>query len=273
MNALWIPIASVLTAAILIHHPIEGDEEKLPSAAVLLDTHVDATGGKEARLKVKSRRMTGKIAIDIAGHKLDAKVERRSQAPGSSHLLVDGSFLHQVRVCNGKDAWEWSVSHGHDSGEHRHDSGETRLFEGGEKTRAIEQARFYAAVHWRDVYKEVRTVGMEDVEGQPAYEVKLTSKSGDKSTRFYDKKTGRLVKTLKTVDSPHMGKLEMEIYHEDYREIDGIWLPMKVREVLNSEDFGKGTQIWTYTKIEHDVKLPSSLFEMPDELQDRHKGN
>ncbi len=64
-----------------------------------------------------------------------------------------------------------------------------------------------------------------------------------------------------------MGAIDVESFLEDYREFDGVWLATRVHQVLNSSSFGTGTQIWTYENIEHDVSIPASLFQVPEDLE------
>lgn len=171
--------------------------DDLPSAESILDRHVEATGGKQAHLKLKTRKKTGKFEADIAGHMLKAKIVEHAQAPNKSHLSFDGSPMTMVRVCNGKDVWEWNPGHHHGSGEKVTDSQlneHTRLLEGPQKARTITAAQFYRRVEWRKYVKSVKTIGLKDVKGKPAYEVQVTPKNGKAYSQFYDKKSGRLVK-------------------------------------------------------------------------------
>ena len=64
------------------------DAPQLPEAATLLDRHVEATGGKAAHLALKTRKMTGKLDVDMAGHQFEAKVEKHSQAPNKTHTVI-----------------------------------------------------------------------------------------------------------------------------------------------------------------------------------------
>ena len=142
-----------------------------------------------------------------------------------------------------------------------------RRLEGMEKARAIEQAQFHADVEWRSHFKNVKTVGVEEVRGREAYEVEMTTMSGEQYSRFYDKGNGRLVKSVRAIESDQMGKLDMETFLEEYREFDGVWLPTTVRQLLSSSSFGTGTQTWTYESVEHDVSIPTSLFQVPEDLR------
>ena len=64
-----------------------------------------------------------------------------------------------------------------------------------------------------------------------------------------------------------MGAIDIESFFEDYREFDGVWLSTRVRQVLSSSSFGAGTQIRTYENFEHDVSIPASLFQVPEDLE------
>ncbi len=239
----------------------------LPTAQDILDRHVEATGGKEVHLGHETRKMTGKLAVDQSGHSFEAKIERHAKAPSNSHLLLQGDQFFQVRASNAQHAWEWRPSDPHGSRDSSSEDGNTRRLEGMEKARAIEQAQFHADVEWRSHFKNVKTVGVEEVRGREAYEVEMTTMSGEQYSRFYDKGNGRLVKSVRAIESGQMGKLDMETFLEEYREFDGVWLPTTVRQLLSSSSFGTGTQTWTYESVEHDVSIPTSLFQLPEDLR------
>jgi hypothetical protein len=249
-------------------HAQHAGDHDLPKAADLLDGHVEATGGKHAHLELRWRKRTGKLAVDLAGHSFEAKIEEQYLAPDKSHVLIDASFFSQLSVCDGKNAWEWSPGHSDGSKAASMDSGVTTLLEGAQKSRAIEQSRFNAAVHWRENFASVETIGVVDVNGVSAYEVRLKTKNGEPYSQFYDKANGRLVKRVRTITS-HGEQVEMEVFITDYREFDGIWVAMKVHANLDSPSMGKGTQTWTYTDVDHEEKVSVTLFEMPDEIREQ----
>ncbi len=256
--------------AVLASAPVSlAKTHDLPTAESILDRYVEVTGGKAAHMKIKSRKMTGKLAVAQFGHSFEGKIEKHLQAPGYSHLVIDSPTFYQVSASNGKEAWEWLPRHGSGDSDHSHDSSEgtARMVSGAKKVRAIEEAQFHGSVLWRDLFKKVETVALADVEGKPAYEVRLTTKDDDQYTRFYDQETGRLIKTVRTIDVPHMGKTKVVTLLGDYREFDGVWLHTKVRQVLTSPQVGEGTQTWTYTEVQNNVKIAPTLFVVPDELE------
>jgi len=242
--------------------------DPLPRAEDILDKHVEATGGKQARLALTSRKSTGKLEVKMSGHEFVADVEEHYLAPNKSHISITGDFFAQVSVCNGKHAWDWRPSHGHGQPAATSDSGETTLLTGEEKFRALAKADFHSTVRWRKQFTSVKTIGMAFINNAPAYEVQLTTKTKEQYSQFYDKTTGRLVKRTRKRGFQG-GEIDMEIFFEDYREFDAIWMPTTIRMIMRSEAMGEGTQTWTYSKIEHNKKISSSLFKLPEELRDR----
>ena len=63
-------------ASALPAHARQAQDASLPKAEVLLDKHVEATGGKDAHLAIETRKKAGKLAVDMAGHKFEAKIEQ-----------------------------------------------------------------------------------------------------------------------------------------------------------------------------------------------------
>jgi len=236
------------------------DEKPLPTAAAILNRHVEVTGGKKAHLALTTRKMTGKLLIDMFGHKFEAKVEKQAKAPNLSYMVIDSSTISQVIVSNGEHAWEWSRGHG--------GSGSTRLLDGEMRARRLDAAVFDADVHWRTLFKKAKTKGVVELAGKPAYRVDVTSKHGKRSSRFYDKASGRLVGYKQDIEM-HGGKGSMEVSIGAYKQFDGVWLPTRVRAVLTSPKYGKGTQTWVYAKIEHGCKISPKLFAMPPEVREQ----
>jgi hypothetical protein len=257
--------APLLAAALLAlpgPAPAQEAAESLPPAAELLDRHVEATGGKEAHLAHRSRRRKGELTIDFAGHHVVAGFEEQMLAPDKCHLVYQGESFFQVQVSCGGHAWEWRPGHEHEG------AGTTTLLEGLARERALEKARLDGDVTWRERFEEVETVGRAEVAGRPTWEVRVKTRGGETFSQFYDVETGRLARKDRSTPGHGGEVLKLEIYPEEYREFDGVWLPTRVRALTDSERWGKGTQVFVYSEVEHDVEIAESLFELPEELRE-----
>jgi len=262
-TVLTLTLAATWAAPALAQHH---DHHPLPTAAEVLDRSVEAIGGKALREK-KSLRRTGKLAVEMAGHAFDARVEEYFTAPNKMHSVLDGEFFSQVLVTDGKHVWEWRPSMSHGELDESASGDEITLLEGGEAEPWLDKAGFLSR-DWRALFVKADTVGVADVEGRPAYELALTTPSGREIRQFFDRETGRLVKRVREQDL-HGEVMHVEILYQEYREVAGVWSPTRVDATLDSPSMGKGSQVFTYAEFEYDVEVPEGLFDMPDELRAR----
>lgn len=107
----------------------------------------------------------------------------------------------------------------------------------------------------------METVAEEKVEDKPAYKVVLTPAEGAPESRFFDKESGLLVKVATTVKTP-MGEIPTESFVSDYRKVDGVLTPHKVRQMVLVQEL-----TITVDKVENNVKIPDSRFAIPDDVK------
>ena len=76
--------------------------------------------------------------------------------------------------------------------------------------------------------------GTEEIGSGNAYKIILTLPSGIKWTQYYDTASGLKLKELKYIQS-ESGLFEQEIIYEDYREVDGLLYPFKIKQSIGSQ--------------------------------------
>ena len=105
----------------------------------------------------------------------------------------------------------------------------------------------------------IALVGKEDVDGEPAYRLKLTNKKGDMRNYFFDAESFRLIKwegTRKVGDRD----VPWESVFHDYREVDGIQFAFEI----DSDAPGTGqAQKIIADKIEVNPQIDESHFGKP----------
>jgi zinc protease len=99
--------------------------------------------------------------------------------------------------------------------------------------------------------------GAEKIDSVNAYKVVMTLPSGIKWKQYYNTETFLKVKESKYVNSP-MGLFEQHIYYNDYREVDGMKLPFKIKQTV-------GTQSMEFTVSS--VKINSGLTDREFEIE------
>ena len=90
----------------------------------------------------------------------------------------------------------------------------------------------------RALFTSMSLKGREEVGGAPAFVVEARDEAGAAVTLYFDAQTGLLVRRDKT-------------YFEDFREVDGVRLPFRVRDEFSTITFGE---------VRHNVALEDARF-------------
>ena len=98
-----------------------------------------------------------------------------------------------------------------------------------------------ARLHGRDVYV---------LEGKPA--------RGPSDKLFFDVKDGFLLRWDMVRKNPKRGNVFVKVHLEDYRDVDGVKVPFKVRFAFESFDL-----TLTMNELKHNVEIDDSFFKKP----------
>lgn len=96
--------------------------------------------------------------------------------------------------------------------------------------------------------------GEENVNGKAAHKIKAVLDGGISMIMYIDKSSGLMVKTSATVPAEGM-TMTVDSYPTDYKEINGLFLPMKTTTSAQGMEF-----VQTYSKVEVDVPMDDSIF-------------
>jgi outer membrane lipoprotein-sorting protein len=239
-------LAAAVTLAIAFAGVPARAADGLPKAETIMDKFVEVTGGKSAYQKVHSEIETGTMTLaGITGTHTTFKAEPDKVY---TEIVIQGVGKIQ-EGSNGKVAWSNSAIQG------------PHVKEGEEKEVSLLMARFDGEVNWRGVYPKVETVGTEAVGGKDCYKLVLTPKAGKPMTRFYDKESGLLLKSILTTTSA-MGEVTVESMLEDYRKEGDFLRPHKISNKAMGQQFSI-----TIDKVEYNPEIPASRFDLPEEIQ------
>ncbi|XVJ57839.1 MAG: hypothetical protein HEQ23_04950 [Tepidisphaera sp.] len=227
-------------------------DEKLPSGKDVLAKYVEATGGRAAYEKIKTRVSEGSFEMKPMGVMGTMKLVQ--QAPAMMSLTLDIESIGAiVQGNNGTHAWMSNPIQG------------TRLLDGDELEESNRQAQLAAELNPDIVYKSVECVGVEKVGEIECYKVELVTKGDSKRSAFYGKQDGLLHRLDMTVKSP-AGEAKASNLLEDYRDIDGVKVPFKVTMAVSAGV--KIEQVMTFSKISHNAEVPADSFTPPKEVQE-----
>jgi zinc protease len=220
--------------------------EKLPTVKEILDKYVQALGGRAANEKIKTRVMKG--TVDLAPMGIKGTAESYQSAPDKSYNKISlGGIGDIIEAFDGTKAWTINPIQGN------------RDKTGDELLQSKIAANFHRELNFETLYPKTEVKGIEKIGDKDAYVVVATPAGLDSQTFYFDKQTGLLLREDATAISPE-GKMPVKSFYEDYREIDGVKLPYKMRLVLPQFEI---TTIMT--EVKNDVKVEDSLFAKPKE--------
>lgn len=245
MQKLLTCVATILLGAVGTAFRI--DAADLPAATEILDRYIEATGGKAALEKIRSRVMTGKIEILAMG--AGGRFEVRAKAPNQqmSTLIFEG-FGTMREGYDGKTAWTVAPLQG------------VREKSGGELARVQRTTLFPRELRLGEAYTRFETRSAGSIEGQATWVVEATPAQGKADKLHFDQKTGLLLREESLVATP-VGELAFEINFSNYREFDGVKVPCSVRVPKPAE---MGFQI-NIDSVKHNENLADSIFTKPKE--------
>jgi hypothetical protein len=129
--------------------------------------------------------------------------------------------------------------------------------EGEELTQTKLINNFYRETNLEKLYPKMEVKGIEKVGDKDAYVVVATPNGSAPETFYFDSKSGLLIRADSTLVSPE-GKMPAKTFYEDFREIDGIKLPYKLRVVLPQFEI-----ITILTEVKHGVAVEADKFIKP----------
>jgi outer membrane lipoprotein-sorting protein len=197
--------------------------DALPTADQILDKFVKAIGGKAAVEKVTSRVSKGTFEIPAMG--ASGTVEMYGKAPNKNLVVVNIPGYGVVQQgYNGTVAWAQEPTSG------------LRELSGPELASAKRDAEFHADIKFKELYPKMTVKGKDKVADRDVYVIEATPSEGSPVKLYFDAESGLLVRTDREAETPQ-GKLPVEIYLENYKEVDGIKMPFTVRQITPAISF------------------------------------
>lgn len=216
----------------------------LPSVDEVLTKFVKATGGKEALEKLNSRVVKGSFEIEAMG--VSGGFQSYAKAPNKNAVIVDVPGFGTVHnVFDGTTAWESNPQAG------------LRELTGAELAAQKRDHDFYQPLHLKNHYPKMVVKGTEKVGSAVAVVVEATPAEGGPEKFYFDVDSGLLLRQDAERETAQ-GKMAVEVYFENYKEVDGVKIAHTTKQV---------TPMFSMTlkldEIKHNVPVEDSKFNKP----------
>jgi len=224
-------------------------DDTLPKPETILDRYIEVTGGKAAYEKHRTEVQTGTIEIPAQGMK--GTFTHYAAAPDKTYSVIELEGMGKIEEEGSSDGVAWQTSPM--TGGH--------VKTGVEKAQAMREATFNEPLNWRKLFTKVETTGTETINGEECYEVVLTPAEGKPETSYYSKKTGLLLRTIATIESP-MGETEAKATVSEYKDFGGVLMPTKM-----IQKFGPQEAIMTIASVKVNESIPPERFAIPADIK------
>jgi outer membrane lipoprotein-sorting protein len=219
------------------------------TADELIEKNIQAKGGREKLKAVQTLRLTGKMTV---GPGADAPFTLEMKRPNKGRIEFQFQGMTGVQAYDGTTGWSLMPFLGKKDAE----------VMSAEDLKQVEDQFDLEGplMDYKAKGHQVELLGKEDLEGTPAYKLKLTKKNGEVSTVFLD---AEYFLELREEAKRTMRGQEMETVstYGDYKPVDG----MVFAHSFNVQVKGAPVppQVMTIEKVEVNPEVPDARFTMP----------
>jgi len=246
-----IPIIIIATLALAAPRLFGADENKSDQMTVdqLVAKNVEAKGGAEAVHALQSVKMTGKLLVNQGQIEVAYAETRKRPNAMRSEFTLQG--MTAVNAFDGNEGWKISPFQGRKDPEKMSADDVKALVEDSEIDGPL--------VDWQQKGSKVEYLGTEDVDGTPAYKLKVTRKNGDVTFVYLDPDHFLEIRTL-TQREEHGARVEVETDLSDYEKVNGVFIPFSVEAGRKGDPDKQKTII---EKVDGNVSIDDAIFKFP----------
>ena len=246
MKKTWLP---VLISALLI--PALGGIASAQTADEVVNKVIAALGGRDALSKLTTRRSIGTIVVSTPNGDISGTAELDSKAPNKSrtHLELDLSAMGMAEKMVIDQKFDGTTAFANNSMQ-----GEMPV-SANQLQNAKNNIFPTPLLTYKDRGTPIELLPKETIGGKSYFVLKATPKAGSAVKFYVDSDTYLPARTVATVNMQDTGDVEQTSELSDYRDVSGVKVPFKL---VNTNPLQSAT--FTFSKIEHNVDLPDSLF-------------
>ncbi|HEU0014512.1 MAG TPA: hypothetical protein VFQ45_12555 [Longimicrobium sp.] len=235
MQPLRIAPSRLVFGAALLLASVPLAAQPVPTGREVVERYVEAVGGRQALARVQHRHAVYEMSVDGRVMTMDVKMAR----PNHGLVTLTTPMGPLVSGFDGTIAWVNSAMTG------------AQLLEGPEAEQAMRRARFDGDVLF-DAYTRLETLGREEIDGQPCWNVRMSSEDGEEATRCFHTETGLQVGATEN---------GIRVVYGGYLEVDGLKYPASMTSVMDGERV-----TITLKRVSHDP-IPAETFALPAEVR------
>ena len=181
---------------------------------VVINDYISALGGKAKLDALKSLKM--KMSMSLMGQTMD--VDQVYKKPNNFYMKIGNEQMTmQEMKFDGVTASMGGMG------------GSQTATEGPVFDQVKSQSDMFDQLKYTSEGYTLDVKSIEKVDGEACYKVLVTDPSGSKTSEFYSIKSSLLVQTVENQEGPGGQSVSITTSYSDYKEVDGIPFPHKVK--------------------------------------------
>ncbi len=181
------------------------------TAEKVIEKYIEAIGGRENINKIKDLQQIG--SVSMMGRSVTIKSFREAPDKFANITEMNGQVV-QKQVYDGEKAKMTAM-------------GQEREIQGEQLKNLRYEARMFKFLRYDELDVKLELQGIESVDGEEAYKIRVTNPAGQIHYDFYSVDTGLKIQTRKTRQTPQ-GKVTSIQKFSDYRVVKGVKFPYTI---------------------------------------------
>jgi outer membrane lipoprotein-sorting protein len=219
----------------------------------IIQKNLEVKGGLKKLKEIQTIKQTGKMVMGS----FEMKVTMWFKEPTMVKMEMLISEKKMTMAYDGTTAWQMSPLTG---------SEEPQEMAGQQAEQFKDNVDMFSDpfVYYKEKGFKFELEGKEEIEGTPAYKLKLTKKDGKVIYYFVDAESFIELKTQMTREIAEGQEMVFESFLADYKEVDGVMMAHSLSIKVNGQDQGN----IVVDSVEFNVQLDDNFFKMPPKKTD-----
>jgi hypothetical protein len=211
----------------------------------IFERYTEAVGGQQAIESVTSFKTRGTFETSAA--RIQGTFEAWGKNPNKNVMRITFPQFEIKKGFDGENQWVQTPF------------GTFSSTEGATEMSQVERdADVYRAGQLKNLYYDLKLENKVRLSGRDVYLVEGIPQRGPSEKLFFDTETGLLVRWDMVRKVPNRGHVFVKVHLDDYREVDGLKVPFKVRFAFESFDF-----TLKLDELKHNVPIDDAMFRKP----------
>lgn len=223
------------------------------TADEIIEKSITAMGGRAAHEKIKNRVATGELTIGTPAGDITGTVEMYGAAPNKQRTVIKADLSQfgagQLVV---DQRFDGTVGYAMDTMQGN------REITGSQLDNLKSQGFPNPFLNYKANGTTAKLGPKETVGGKEAHLITFEPTAGFPIKTYIDATTFLPIRTIVRADVPQMGQVEQMVEPLEYRDVDGVKVPVKLRLTNAMQSI-----TMTFSKVEQNVTLDEKMFVRP----------